>query len=152
MYLLNITPGEVRRLWDHVSAKATSIGKEPNIYFHEDKPPPESPGLTEAIERLLQGQDVIGVWPTLEGVRSHGEFLPDVTLELSRDAFGIYWWIGHPDDDWNPTTAAALTKLLWELRGFVPNARLQLEHSDDPLELWRPVEAYLAAEREPERE
>ena len=86
--------------------------------------------------------------PVLEGVKSHGELLPDLFLELFSDAFGIYWWVGHPKDDWNPATAASLAKLLGELRAFVPNAPLELDISIDPRELWEPIETYLTSERE----
>ena len=148
VWFLDIQPDDVRRLWDHISVKATSIGEDPRIYY-DDETDPDTPAPPDAIGRLLASDGVIGFNPTVEGVRSHGELLPDLFVELVSDAFGIYWWVGHPKDDWNPVTAAALAKLLGELRALVPNARLNLEHSDDPLELWGPITAYLASERRP---
>ena len=131
VWFLDIQPDDVRRLWDHISVKATSIGDNPRIYY-DDEADPDTPAPPDAIERLLASDGVIAFNPTVEGVRSQGELLPDLFLELGWDSFGTYWWVGHPKDDWNPATACALAKLLGELRALVPNAHLDLEHSDDP--------------------
>jgi len=146
VWFLDIEPVDVKHLWDHVSARASSFGDDPTIYFDGDTPS-DPPALFEAVERLLAGEGVSGVSPRLKGVRSHGELLPDLFPEVYSDAFGIYWWFGHPEDDWNPATASALAELLGELRAFVPGARLELEHSDDPDKLWQPISAYLSSVR-----
>jgi hypothetical protein len=126
--------------------KATSIGEGPRIYY-DDETDPDTPAPPDAFERLLAGDGIVAILPVLVGVRSGGEPLPDLFLELYSDAFGIYWWVGHPKDDWSPITASALAELLGELRALVPNAHLDLEHSDDPQELWRPVDDYLRSVR-----
>jgi hypothetical protein len=146
VWFLDIRPEDVRRLWDSISVKATSVQEEPRIYYDDDTDP-DTPAPPDAIERLLARDGVTSVMPVLVGVRSQGELLPDLFLELDSDAFGIYWWVGHPKDDWNPATASALAELLGELRALVPNAHLELEHSDDPNELWQPIERYLHSTR-----
>jgi len=142
----DIEPEDVRRLWDHISVKATSIREDLSIVY-DDGTDPNTPAPLDAIERLLAMDGVIAVSPVLVGVRSHGEVLPDLFLELASDGFGVYWWVGHPEDDWNPETAGALAELLGELRALVPNADLELEHYDDPQELWGPVDKYLRSVR-----
>ena len=146
VWFLDIEPQDVGRLWDHISVKATSIDKGTRIYYDDDTDP-DTPAPPDAIDRLLARDGVIGVSPVLVGVRSHGELLPDLFAELASDSFGVYWWVGHPKDDWNPAKACALAELLGELRAIVPNADLDLEHSDDPQELWRPVDEYLRSVR-----
>jgi hypothetical protein len=146
VWFLDIQPEDVRRLWGHISVKATSIGEGPRIYY-DDETDPDTPAPPDAFERLLAGDGIVAILPVLVGVRSGGEPLPDLFLELYSDAFGIYWWGRTPEGRLESHNCFCPCGAVGRAAGARAKRYLDLEHSDDPQELWRPVDDYLRSVR-----
>lgn len=68
--------------------------------------------------------------------------LPDLFISVHRDGFSLYWWVGHPEDDWSPKEVAALVVLLAELRELVPHALLEFEWPSEAPGFWDIVAKY----------
>lgn len=135
-----LAPEEVECLWKHIETRATSIDDPSGWAPYEDDAP--SPEMPEAVRRVVDGGlDYLSM--RVRGIRSAGCVLSDVWVEVVRDGLSLYWWVGHPEDDWNSTTASALVDLLVEMWEMVPLAVLECEHhEDDPLVFWGAVDEY----------
>jgi hypothetical protein len=81
---VEVDPEDVRRLWDHISAKATSFGDDPRILDFDHETPQDLPPLVEAVDLMLQGEGISTVSAMLEGVQSNGELLPDLFSSSMR--------------------------------------------------------------------
>ena len=83
-----------------------------------------------------------GIDMRLSRVRSQGDVLPDLFVSVHRDGFMLYWWVGHPEDEWTPKRVAALVVLLAELRELVPHALLEFEWPSEAPGFWDIVANY----------
>ena len=138
-----LSSSDVQRLWAHLEANCRSLPDEPVSWAphdteHQPLKVPEDVGL------VLDGS-IENVALRLRDLQSHGESLPDVFVELWADGFNLYWWTGHPDDDWTPAKAAALVTMIGQLWALVPDARLDYEDGDDTVWFWDIVRDYSAA-------
>jgi hypothetical protein len=57
VWFVEVDPEDVRRLWDHICAKATSFGDEPRILDFDHETPQDIP-LVEAVDLMLRGADM----------------------------------------------------------------------------------------------
>jgi hypothetical protein len=131
---------DVERLWNHIASRATSIDDPHDI-------PDELGPLSahEAVSLLLEGR-LPYLTLRVRGLRPNGWVLPDLWLEVISDGLSLYWWVGHPEDNWHRETAAALADVLGEMWEMVPDARLECEYCEgDPLKFWRPIGTYRRA-------
>lgn len=135
-----LSPGDVERLWAHLESRSTSIPDEPISWTpHDCAYQPLK--LPEAVRLVLDGR-IENIALRLRDLCSEGESLPDLFVELWADYFNLYWWTGHPEDDWTPTKVAALVVLLAELRDLVSHAQPDYEWPDDPPGFWDIVQNY----------
>ena len=138
--LWELAPNDVERVWTHFEACCTSFPDEPLRWTPDDTEhqPLKLPG---AVSLVLAG-GIEGLEMRLSGVRSQGEVLPDLFISVHRDGFSLYWWVGHPEDDWSPKEVAALVVLLAELRELVPHALLEFEWPSEAPGFWDIVAKY----------
>lgn len=133
----DVATADVERLWNHIASRATSIDDP------DDLDELGSLSAAKAVNLVLEGR-IPYLSLRVRGLRPNGWVLPDVWVEVSSDGLSVYWWVGHPEDNWHRETAAGLADLLSDMWQMVPDARLEAEHHY-PHEFWGPIDTYRRA-------